>query len=453
MIYNTGTISVSGNTATGTGTNWTAAASQVRAGQTLIVLSNPVQMFQIMAVNSATSLAVTPAASPALSGQKYGILVSDTMSLDGLAQAMSQLINEYDENIGAWEAFASTTANQNITVTINGVSMTIPALGKLLQKSANGTLPVESGGTGAKDAAGARLAMGWVSEALPVSLGGTGGNTQAAARTGLGLGTAATLDVGTSQLNVVTVESSGIGGMSRGNASVNINTLADRTCFLTATGSGPTGGVVFGFNVVHAGNPGGYNTQVVYRASRAYLRSLENGVYTSWNEFYTTANTTKASDGTLKAASPVARIVKSREECQRPDLTEDGFAWCGAGACNEEAEGIVISRLDTGEYKLTGSVGLAKSGWRLLPPRDPDGSGDLGIVEAEETESGGITVRLYRRRYVLGPSGDIEIAKGELTDVPYNSWIDIRLDMPENSIWNLKMSSGEEVLKHEDTQS
>ncbi|MFD2023886.1 hypothetical protein ACFSKS_27350 [Pseudocitrobacter faecalis] len=137
MIYNTGTISINGNTATGTGTNWTAAASQIRVSQT-IVLSNPVQMFQITAINSGTSLTVTPAASPALSGQKYGILVTDSLSVDGLAQSMSQLINEYDENIGAWETFASTSANQTITVTINGTSVTIPALGKLAQKGSNG---------------------------------------------------------------------------------------------------------------------------------------------------------------------------------------------------------------------------------------------------------------------------------------------------------------------------
>ena len=96
MLYNTGTIAINENTATGTGTNWTAPASQIRVGQTLFVLSNPVQMFQITAINSATSLTVTPAASPALRGQKYGILVTDSLSVDGLAQSMSQLINEYD---------------------------------------------------------------------------------------------------------------------------------------------------------------------------------------------------------------------------------------------------------------------------------------------------------------------------------------------------------------------
>ncbi|MFZ5221613.1 tail fiber domain-containing protein [Enterobacter cloacae] len=160
MLYNTGTIAVNGNTATGTGTNWTAPASQVRAGQTIIVMSNPVQMFQISSVNSATSMTVTPAASPALSGQKYGILVSDNISVDGLAQAMSQLIKEYDENIGAWETFATTSANQSITVTINGTPVSIPSIGKLAQKGSNGALAIADGGTGATKAEDARTNLG-----------------------------------------------------------------------------------------------------------------------------------------------------------------------------------------------------------------------------------------------------------------------------------------------------
>lgn len=166
MLYNTGTIAINGNTATGTGTNWTAPASQVRAGQTIIVMSNPVQLFQISSVNNATSMTVTPAASPALSGQKYGILVSDIVSVDGLAQAMSQLINEYDENIGAWEAFATTSANQSITVTINGTSVSIPGIGKLLQKGTNGALAVNQGGTGATTKEDARTNLGLGSIAL-----------------------------------------------------------------------------------------------------------------------------------------------------------------------------------------------------------------------------------------------------------------------------------------------
>lgn len=189
MIYNAGTISFNGNTVTGAGTNFTAPSSQIRIGQTLLVASNPVQLVQITAINSATSLTVAPAASPAVSGQKYGIFITDSLSVDGLAQSISQLINEYDENIGAWETFATTTANQNVTVTINGQSAIIPAMGKLLQKGSNGALTVKEGGTGATDAAGARTNLGLVdsSGAVPISLGGTGKKTPADARTALGV--------------------------------------------------------------------------------------------------------------------------------------------------------------------------------------------------------------------------------------------------------------------------
>lgn len=172
MLYNTGTIAINGNTATGTGTNWTTPASQVRAGQTIIVMSNPVQMFQISSVNSATSMTVTPAASPALSGQKYGILVSDNISVDGLAQAMSQLIKDYDENIGAWETFATTSANQAITVTINGASVTLPGIGKLAQKGSNGAIPIAQGGTGQTSAEAALSALGGLSKSGGTMVGG-----------------------------------------------------------------------------------------------------------------------------------------------------------------------------------------------------------------------------------------------------------------------------------------
>ncbi|MCU4106529.1 hypothetical protein N8Y19_22245, partial [Enterobacter hormaechei subsp. hoffmannii] len=211
MLYNTGTIAINGNTATGTGTNWTAPASQVRAGQTIIVMSSPVQIFQISSVDSSTSMTVTPAAAPALSGQKYGILVSDNISVDGLAQAMSQLIKEYDENIGAWETFATTSANQNITVTINGARVTIPAIGKLAQKGSNGALAVADGGTGATNAADARK--------------------------NLDLGSSATKNTGTTSDNVM---QPGMFGLGRPDGALIFNTTSQDDLLVGLTGYGLT---------------------------------------------------------------------------------------------------------------------------------------------------------------------------------------------------------------------
>ncbi|WP_203461222.1 phage tail protein [Enterobacter cloacae] len=414
MLYNTGTIAVNGNTATGTGTNWTAPASQVRAGQTIIVMSNPVQLFQISSVNSATSMTVTPAASPALSGQKYGILVSDNISVDGLAQAMSQLIKEYDENIGAWETFATTSANQSITVTINGTPVTIPGIGKLAQKGPNGALPIDQGGTGATNAADVR--------------------------TNLGLGSSATRNAYSTSGDMLSVGDFGVGAVLPNGASIRTQNDTTPSGFYGSTQDGNSEiGITTDLTTLVI-NRGARPTRI--HQSYTYRKtwfSYYSGSAWAYHEAYTTGNTTKASDGTLKAASPVARIVASQEACLRADIAEDGFVWCGCGTANAEAEGITLSRLNVGIYLLTGSAGLASEGWQLLPPMDPGGMGVMGMVEAEQTEMDGLIIRLFKHKYMLSDEGEIIKTKGEPMDIPANSWIDVRLDMPEDSLFNQQM--------------
>jgi hypothetical protein len=61
---------------------------------------------------------------------------------------------------------------------------------------------------------------------------------------------------------------------------------------------------------------------------------------------------------------------------------------------------------------------------------DPGGMGELGIVEAERDFGTGIIIRLFKQKYVLREDGYLEKTKGEPMDVPANSWIDVRLNMP-----------------------
>lgn len=419
MLYNIGTIAINGNTATGTGTNWTAPASQVRAGQTIIVMSNPVQMFQISAVNSATSMTVTPAASPTLSGQKYGILVSDNISVDGLAQAMSQLIKEYDENIGAWETFATTSANQSITVTINGTPVTIPSIGKVAQKGSNGAIGIADGGTGATKAEDAR--------------------------TNLGLGSSATKDVGTTAGNIMQVGAFGLGTINGDGPLLDAMDAFTPTCFSSHQNDGQT-------QLGLAANTG-ITSIVVNRGSRptrihqAYILrrtwfSYYGGSSWSYQEAYTTGNTTRASDGTLKAASPVVKVYSD-----------------GSYQTNDESDGCTVTRLGIGEYLVEGCEGLnSDAAWCGI-----DGGFDIPTdrnkqpliwLDYEVNADGSVLVKTYHRTHPGAPvfaRNEIQdISEAEPVDIPRDQFLSVRVEMPVDSLYNQRMIAAELAMTAEE---
>ncbi|MCM7134456.1 phage tail protein [Enterobacter cloacae] len=415
MLYNTGTIAINGNTATGTGTNWTAPASQVRAGQTIIVMSNPVQMFQISSVNSATSMTVTPAASPALSGQKYGILVSDNISVDGLAQAMSQLIKEYDENIGAWETFATTSANQSITVTINGTPVTIPGIGKLAQKGTNGALPIDQGGTGATTAEGSR--------------------------TNLGLGSSATRNSLDSEIvtnsdtsQIPTLKALGLGYSRHIDNFSNTNMLGfGRFTSQTVNNPANTNGV--GVQLQYDGGPS--TAWFVWtNDGQAYIQTNHmQGTTYQWKKVYTTANTTVASDGSIKAASPVVKVFTD-----------------GAYQTNDESEGCTVTRLGIGKYLIEGCEGLnSDAAWGGI-----DGGFDIPTdrnkqpliwLDYEVHADGSVLVKTYHRTHPAAPEfarNELQdISDGDPIDIPSDQFVSVRVQMPQDSIWNQRKAMSE----------
>lgn len=405
MLYNTGTIAINGNTASGTGTNWTAPASQVRAGQTIIVMSNPVQMFQISSVNSATSMTVTPAASPAVSGQKYGILVSDNISVDGLAQAMSQLIKEYDENIGAWETFATTSANQTITVTINGASVNIPGIGALARKGVNSDITELKG----------------LTTALSIAQGGTGATNAAGARAGIGLKNGFPI-AEYNATNETVIDN--IVAKMRGFSLATIQNSGKMTGdFYEIPRSAPTLWV--------GANDTWFLMSVDYFARGIRIMSgYGTAGVTTTRLLLDNLSTTVDANGFIKKASPIARLTDN-PEIMPASFLED-FKLSGYAGTNCEAEGVTAEKLSTGVYEVRGAKGLCSEGWTLEIPQDENGN-RLCFVTTETSENGTVTVHVFKRRFDIDSA---MIVAGEPMDIPSGRWIDLRLEMPENSAWN-----------------
>ncbi|HCM9485377.1 TPA: phage tail protein [Enterobacter kobei] len=434
-----GTLTLTNKSAAVTGSG-TAFTTELAAGDFIVVTVGGIPYtLAIKTVNSNTSLTlVSSYTGPTQAGAAWYAVPRVAMNLvtAALVAQSAEALRGLNYDKQNWQSIFSGTGNVTVTLP-DGSSFTGPAWNSF-------TTALNS-------------KADKVNGAVPVSQGGTGATTAADSRTNLGLGTAATKDTGVASGQVLLSGSNGLCGLgNRIYASGNMATYASLRqlgCgfFRNDNEAGVTARYGAGFFSSVMGSHAIMTISAVNAVpvvSAATDDSLANNIAFA-NTLYGTANTTKASDGTLKAASPVARIVKSQDECQRADIDEPGFVWCGCGTANAEAEGITISRLDIGVYVLTGSAGLASEGWQLLPPMDPGGMGEMGVVEAEQTESGGLTVRLFKRKYMLNDEGEIVKTKGAPLDVPSNSWIDVRLDMPENSVWNQRQKAALEVTENE----
>lgn len=148
-------------------------------------------------------------------------------------------------------------------------------------------------------------------DTLPVTKGGTGGTDQATARSGLGLGSAATASI------TVGADDATLGRLLK---------VGDRGIGQYLTERRPTsalderrnyGGFDFSYSGSATDIPAGmtaasvltmsysnaFSNQLMidYNSNTMWIRSTANGPWSGYAKVYTTANTTRAADGTLKA--------------------------------------------------------------------------------------------------------------------------------------------------------
>lgn len=156
-------------------------------------------------------------------------------------------------------------------------------------------------------------------------------------------------------------------------------------------------------------------------------------------KFYSEANTTKAADGTLKAASPVIRLFAD-----------------GRAETNAESEGCTVTRLSVGEYLINGCTGLnADAGWG-----GTDGGFDVPTdrnkqpliwLDYEVNADGSVLVKTYHRTHpdapVFARNERDGYASGDPIDIPSDQFVSVRVEMPVDSIWHQKQRDEREAME------
>ncbi|HHR6116707.1 TPA: hypothetical protein ACS72I_000308 [Providencia alcalifaciens] len=168
------------------------------------------------------------------------------------------------------------------------------------------------------------------------------------------------------------------------------------------------------------------------------------------NLLYGTANTTKDANGNLKVASPVIKVYSDHVEL------------------NDESEGVELEKLGTGRYKLKGTLGMnSDASWGgynggLVAPLGINGlellwvdykvlsDGDI-IIETNYRKHSDLPPPVLLKRLITYPefmdeNGD-ELESYAPVDIPNGHWIDVRVNMPSDSIYNQKLA--ERVAKEE----
>lgn len=147
---------------------------------------------------------------------------------------------------------------------------------------------------------------------LPVDKGGTGGSNSASARVNLGLGTAATSTVGVAAGNLMPIQSGAWYGPAASSLPIvtdlyNMNGRSLEAAQYQLVNGSPAAGAASSYGVALGikGSANEWRNVVQFTTDGdVYLLSIANpsqGAQWRTSKFYTTQNTSRASDGTLKA--------------------------------------------------------------------------------------------------------------------------------------------------------
>ncbi|EOX9110370.1 hypothetical protein ACPW90_000082 [Providencia rettgeri] len=196
------------------------------------------------------------------------------------------------------------------------------------------------------------------------------------------------------------------------------------------------------------------NTQILAMPNYGndWLKIIRKGTMASPTDVcsvYTTKNTTKDANGNLKAASPVVKLFADNIEL------------------NEESEGVEMEHLGIGHYLIKGVVGFNADGaWGInngfVIPQDHNGK-NMVLIDYEVRPDGDIEVFVFHQQNADMPERfqnkrikhfdeegvPVYFENYEPCDVPESRWIDMRVEMPPNSLYNQKQAEAERLAKLE----
>ena len=179
--------------------------------------------------------------------------------------------------------------------------------------------------------------------------------------------------------------------------------------------------------------------------------SVSGGIASTFNQntLWGTRNTTVDGNGFIKQASPI--VIIHRE---------------GAYETNHESEGCAVERISVGEYLITGCIGLnADAAWGGI-----DGGFEIPVdrnkqpriwLDYKVNADGSVLVRTFHRVHPSAPLfaqnriGNTDnngvftetVADGEPVDIPADSFVSVRVEMPEDSIWNRMQKETREAIE------
>ncbi|WP_275349243.1 hypothetical protein [Proteus mirabilis] len=443
MIYTTGTVStVSGSAiVSGTGTKWTVNNPTIRSG-TIILIKNGNANFIYMVdrVNSDTELVISQPATFTVENTSYSINLTEPNSYSDANNRMTAIASDTTYFLRAMDQWMMN--NGVVTVELsNGQKVTLDSI-KKMQGDISSKFDLKKGGT-QKGVGELQLnsAIGVSSDDMRqrVWLSLFSGFPQIKSVID---GVAYNYNLPKSSGTMMLVGDYGIGGKAPYVSDDIVKDTLRGTGFFSQganAGSNYFGGYGSGFSIQYDNN---IAIKLFINGNGQVTSECLNSGYQRRSVLLGTGNTTTDPQGFIKKASPIIDI--------NPD---------GTFTTNDESEGATVTRVAQGEYLIEGVLGFnSDAGWGGV-----DGGIEIPLdvnkqpliwVDSKVMEDGSILVRTYHRTHPNAPKfarNDIDGYKdGDPIDIPDGRFISVRVQMPEQSIYNVRMREMEEAQKAEE---